>query len=210
MNLGDFAGNIYNGNLSLKAAKIKQRNMKDMIRKLDDYNPNSENYKTQKPNTLLNARELYKTRKIIPVAPENDILPLPKQHPSGMDDWEENEMDSSQFLPEKDKSSILLPSFQRKERTKNEELKNIVNEFDKLIIQNSKIIKKYLFKKHFGFKNLKDMQREIYKTKSSDEKKGLVKVSGLVDLENKIENQTENERPYEIEDIVERILYFNE
>ena len=31
--LGTFAENIYNGNLSLKIPKIKQRNMEDMIRK---------------------------------------------------------------------------------------------------------------------------------------------------------------------------------
>ena len=33
LGLGYFAENIYNGNLSLKATKIKQRNMEDVIRK---------------------------------------------------------------------------------------------------------------------------------------------------------------------------------
>ena len=37
--------------------------MKDMIRKLDNYNANSEKYKTQ--NTLPNEREFYKERKML-------------------------------------------------------------------------------------------------------------------------------------------------
>ena len=36
LGLGSFAENIYNDNLSLKAAKIKQRNMEDMIKKLEE------------------------------------------------------------------------------------------------------------------------------------------------------------------------------
>ena len=35
LELGSFAENIYNGNLSLKAASIKQSNMEDTIRKLE-------------------------------------------------------------------------------------------------------------------------------------------------------------------------------
>ena len=35
LELGRFAENIYNGNLSLKAASIKQSNMEDIIRKLE-------------------------------------------------------------------------------------------------------------------------------------------------------------------------------
>ena len=50
------------------------------------------------------------------VAFENGILPLPKQHPADMDDWEENEMDSSHILPEE--PSTLLPLFQLKIVTK--------------------------------------------------------------------------------------------
>ena len=39
---GTFAENIYNGNISLKAAKIKQRNMEYKIKRLENYNANSE------------------------------------------------------------------------------------------------------------------------------------------------------------------------
>ena len=44
----NFSENIYDGNLWLKAAKTKQRNMKEMISILENYNPNSEKWKTQK------------------------------------------------------------------------------------------------------------------------------------------------------------------
>ena len=83
--------------------------MKDIIRKLDNYNANSEKYKTQKTNTLPNAREFYKERKMILIAFENDVCPLPKQYPSCMDDWDGDDMNSSLFLPENDESSTLLP-----------------------------------------------------------------------------------------------------
>ena len=64
-----------------------------------------------KTSTLLNARKFYKGIKIILVAFENGIFPLPRQYPAGMDDKEENEIDSSHILLEE--PSTLLPSLQR-------------------------------------------------------------------------------------------------
>ena len=58
-------------------------------------------------------------------------------------------MDSSEFLPEKNESSVLLPSFQLKERIIKEKSENIMNEFNKLTIEKDKIINKYLLKKYF-------------------------------------------------------------
>ena len=113
LGLGNFAGIIYNGNLSLNAAKIKQRNMEDMIRKLEYYRPSGEKYKIQ-TSTLLNAKEFYKGRKMILITFENGIFPFPKQYPSESD-WKEDEMDSSEFLPRG--PDTLLPSFQHKEKT---------------------------------------------------------------------------------------------
>ena len=60
LGLGNFAENIYHGNLSLKAAKIKQRNMENKNKRLENYNPKSEKYKTQETSTLLNTKEVYK------------------------------------------------------------------------------------------------------------------------------------------------------
>ena len=56
LDLKTFVESLYNGNLSLKAAKIKQRNIEDMIAKLECYNPKKEKFKTQKESVLLNAR----------------------------------------------------------------------------------------------------------------------------------------------------------
>ena len=71
-----------------------------MIRSLENYNPNRGNYKIQKTSTLLNAREFYKGRKMIIIEFENGIFSLPRKYPSGMDDWKEDEMNSSEFMPE--------------------------------------------------------------------------------------------------------------
>ena len=54
---------------------------------------------------------------------KNNIFPLPKQYPSGMDDWEEDDIDSWQCLR---KESNMLLSFQRKKKTKKEKPKKVV------------------------------------------------------------------------------------
>ena len=56
MNLGSFAGSIYIGSLLRKAAKIKRKDMENILRKLDEYSPKKEKYKALKISTLLNAR----------------------------------------------------------------------------------------------------------------------------------------------------------
>ena len=70
-----------------------------------------------------------------------------------------------------------------------------MNGLNRLVFEKDKIINKVLFEKYFGFQGLIDMQRELYKTKSMDKNKGLVNMikSGLVDLENKIEEISEDE-----------------
>ena len=62
--------------------------MENIIKRLENYNPNSEKYKAQETSTLLNAKEVYKGWKRILFAFEIDIFPLPKQYPSCMADWE--------------------------------------------------------------------------------------------------------------------------
>ena len=74
----------------LKAAKIKQRGMEDMITRLDCYSPNKK-YKTQRESVLFNAREFDKRRIMIFITFENSAFPLAKQYPSGnVDDWKES------------------------------------------------------------------------------------------------------------------------
>ena len=78
MSLGNLAENIYNGNVSLDAAKQEQRKMENMLEKFINYNQVKNVYKNQKSNILLNAKEFYKgTRKVI-IAFEENIFPLPK------------------------------------------------------------------------------------------------------------------------------------
>ena len=57
MSLGNLAEKIYNGNVSLDAAKQEQRKAKNMLESFMDYNPIKNVYKNQKTNVLLNARE---------------------------------------------------------------------------------------------------------------------------------------------------------
>ena len=61
----------------LKAAKIKQKDMENMLIILNEFGPNKEKYKTLKTSILLYEREFYKERKMIIDAFENDIFPLP-------------------------------------------------------------------------------------------------------------------------------------
>ena len=73
--------------------------MEYMIRKLDSYNSNRDKYKIQRTSSLLNSTKFYKERKMILIAFENGIFSLLFQHPSSMVDWEEDDMDSLEFLP---------------------------------------------------------------------------------------------------------------
>ena len=83
LGLAIFPENIYNSNLSFKATKIKQKNMKVTTKR------------TKKNNTKNHKKQVYKERKMILIAFENYIFPLRKQYSSGVDDWEEDETDSS-------------------------------------------------------------------------------------------------------------------
>ena len=68
----------------------------------------------QMKSNLDNAREFYKGRIMILIAIENCLIPLPKQYPSGIDDWKENDKDPSHIISEK--TDELLPSVERKKR----------------------------------------------------------------------------------------------
>ena len=81
-----------------------------------------------------------------------------------------------------------------------------MKELNRLVVEEGKIINKELFKKYFGFQDLIDMQRELYKI--TDKNTGLVNVikNGLIDLRNKIEEMSEdgieNERLYDIVNMI--------
>ena len=100
-------------------------------------------------------------------------------------------------------------------RQKRGDEKNTVNEFNKQIVEKDKSINKKLFKKYFRFQSLVDMQKHLYKTKNTEENIELVNKikSGLSDLKDEIKQMSEGEieirKPYEIIDVVEKILDFN-
>ena len=106
MSLGNLAENIYNGNVSLDAAKQEQRRMENMLQKFIDYNPVKNVSKTQKSSILLNSREFYKGRKEVTIAFEENMFPLPKPSVFGENDWKERHLSKEEFMPK-----ILKKSF---------------------------------------------------------------------------------------------------
>ena len=73
MSLGNLAENIYNGNISLDAAKQEERKMEKMFEDFISYSPVKDMYKNKKANVLLNAREFYKGRREILIAFEENV-----------------------------------------------------------------------------------------------------------------------------------------
>ena len=98
MSLRNLAENIYNGNVSLDAAKKKQRRMENMLENFIHYNPVKNVYKNQKINILLNAKEFYKGRKEVIIAFEENIFPLPKPYVFGKNEWKERYFGKEEFM----------------------------------------------------------------------------------------------------------------
>ena len=67
-----------------------------------------------------------------------------------------------------------------------------MSQLNRLFVEKEKIINKELFKRYFGFQDLIDMEKELYKTKNTDKNIDLVNVikNGLADLENRIEEMS--------------------
>ena len=84
-----------------------------------------------------------------------------------------------------------------------------------MIIENSKIIAKELFKSYFQFQSLSDMQKKLYKTRNVQGNKKLVLAiqRGLIGLNKEInkmsKDEIEIEKSNEIVDADSEILDFN-
>ena len=91
MSLGNLAENIYNGNVSLDAAKSEQRRMENVLEHFIHYNPVKTVYKNQRANILLNPREFYKGRKPY-VFSENE--------------WKERDLGNEKFTLENPRSFL--------------------------------------------------------------------------------------------------------
>ena len=148
MSLGNFAENIYNGNVSLDAAKQEQRKMENMLERFIDYNPIKNVYKNQKVNILLNAREFYKGRREILIAFEENMFPLPKPYVFGENEWKEKDIPGNEkFMPKTFKLSFL-------EKNNQTELSEKENE---------------LLDRDFGYKNIDELVHAFNNTKNDEE-----------------------------------------
>ena len=87
MSLGNLAENIYNGNVSLDAAKQEQRRMGNMLENFIDYNPVNNMYKIQRIYILSNVREFNKGRKEVLIAFEENMLLLPRPYVFVKNEW---------------------------------------------------------------------------------------------------------------------------
>ena len=91
MSLGNFAENIYNGNVSLDVTKQEQRKMENMLERFINYNPVKDEYKNKKNVILLKAKEFYKGRKEVLIAFEENMFPLPRPYMFGKNEWKESD-----------------------------------------------------------------------------------------------------------------------
>lgn len=94
MSFANLPENVYDHKISLKGAKIQQKSMDDIIKDLELQDPNKDKYKTNKITTLFNTKQFNKGKKMIVIAFENWIFPLPRQKRSAVDDWKEDGTDS--------------------------------------------------------------------------------------------------------------------
>ena len=69
-----------------------------MLENFVNYSPIKNMYKNQKRNILLNAREIYKRRKEILIAFEENMFPLPKPYVFGKNEWIEIDLGNEKFM----------------------------------------------------------------------------------------------------------------
>ena len=90
-----------------------------------------------------------------------------------------------------------------------------MNELNELIIKKETGINRELFKKYFNFQIPSAMLKNLYNSNDINKNNELVNImkSGSSGFKNEIENMSEKEKeikkPYEIVNIVEKILEFN-
>ena len=81
--------------------------MENMLENFVNYSPIKNMYKNQKRNILLNAREIYKRRKEILIAFEENMFPLPKPYVFGENEWKERYIGNEEFMRKPFKLSFL-------------------------------------------------------------------------------------------------------
>ena len=187
---------LYYRKMTIDDAEHMQDKFNSMLGVLSNYTPKAQKYIEVKNKHLDNVKNFYEGREKIIEDFKNGIFPL------NHDDQFEEEQQTSK-------------KFNKKELLKKPTITD-VNEFNKLLIKKETGIKKELFKNYFNFQMLIAMLEALYDLNDKRNNDLLVKTikSGLIDLENEIEkmseNEIDNEKPYDIVDIVEEILKFIE
>ena len=122
--------------------------MENMLENFVNYNLIKDVYENKKDNILLNARELYKGRREVIIAFEEDMFPLPKQYIFGENEWKERYLGKKEFMPKNLEKSFLNESGHAPLSEKENELLNKNFGFEKIdelveIFNNTKTEREY-------------------------------------------------------------------
>ena len=131
--LGELLRMIYHGDTSISVAERDQSGFVSLLNQLKVYGPAKPRYVKAEENLLINAKNFYEGRQMVIDAFKNKIFPL----------------DSYDDFPTyvSDRSSISEDSSYGED------------ESNEMITEKDKFINKELFKRHFTFQNLIDMQK---------------------------------------------------
>ena len=166
-----------------------------MLGVLSNYSPKAQKYIEAKSKLLDNAKNFYEGREKFIEVFKNGILPL-----SHNNEFKEEQQTNKEFNK---KEAPIKPT------------KIDANELNKFIIKKETDINKELFKNYFKFETPTLMLKTLCDINDKNKNNQFVNTikNGLIDLENEIKKMSEDEikieEPYEIVDIVEKILEFN-
>ena len=179
--------------MTIDDAEMKQDEFNSILDALNNYSPKAQKYIEAKNSLLNNAKNFYEGREKIIKGFKDRIFSLKS------DDKFEEQQTSKKFNEKKPLITKLrrqeLDEIERKEQ-------NINND---------------LFKKYFTIyqspSNMYNVLNKVKNIKEKDARVNLIK-NGLIQLKDKIKKMSKDEikieKPYEIVDIVEEILEFNE
>ena len=181
--------------MAIDDAEHIQDKFNSMLRALSNYTPKAQKYIEAKNKLLDNAKNFYEWRGKIIEGFKNRIFPLKHD-----DEFEEEQQTSKKF---NEKELLKKPT------------KINVNELNELIIKKETNINRELFKNYFKFQRPTALLKTSYNLNDRNKNNLLVNTikSGLSDLKNEIkkisEDEIKTEKPYEVVDIVEKIIKFN-
>ena len=147
---------------------------------------------------------------MILIAFENNLFPLPKQYPSGnVDDWKEDEMDSTHIISEK--TDELLPSVKRRKKKAEKVVKSkydTYNDLDELLYKAREYLDSDLIQKHFRYNTLEKMPENLFNPRSTYKNGSIVSLInyGLKDSKNKIKQMSKDEIKSKRPDVIVNLV----